>query len=82
MNIENFDRFRINNSENFVDVSLLPKTHSSDGFMLTAYEFTSEVIEVRKKNNQVAMFVMKYDEIKVPDDWKDAEVVFTTREKG
>lgn len=77
MNLTNFNKLRINDTENFVDVHAID--HSNDGVILTAYDFASEVVEIRRKNNQTAMFVMKYDDIKISDYWKDAEVIFSTR---
>ena len=79
MNLTNFSRARINNAENFVDISNGEKSHISQCVVLTAYEFASEVIEVRKKERQVAMFALQYDDISIPEYWKDAEVIFTNR---
>lgn len=77
MNLTNFKKVRINDTENFVDVQALD--HSSYGVMLTAYDFASEIVEVRRKESQTAMFVLSHGDIEIPDFWKDAEVIFSTR---
>jgi hypothetical protein len=79
LNLTNFSRARINDSKNFIDISNGGKAHISQCVILTAYEFASEVIEVRRKERQVAMFTLEFDDIEIPDYWKDAEVMFTNR---
>lgn len=80
MNLNNFKQFRINGTENFVDVTCCGG-HSNDGFSITAYDFASDVIEVRRKERETVVFVLKYSDIEIPKYWDDAEVVFTTRNK-
>lgn len=77
MNLTNFKRLRINDSENFVDVESCGGYHSSEGVMLTAYDFASQRIEIRRKERQTAMFVLKYNDVKIPEYWRDAEVIFS-----
>lgn len=77
MNIENFSRFRINNTGNFVDVQSFGG-HSSYGVVLSAYDFASKRVEIRRKEKQTAMFVFKYDDLEIPEYWKDADIIFTT----
>lgn len=79
MDLTNFSNARINKSDNFVDIQNGGKSHISDFVILTAYEFSSKVIEVRRKERKVAMFALKYDDIEIPEYWKDAEVIFTNR---
>lgn len=79
MNLTNFSRARINNTDNFIDIENGGKAHISQCVILTAYEFASKVIEVRKKERQVAMFALQFDDIEIPDYWKDAEVIYTNR---
>jgi hypothetical protein len=77
MNITNFKRLRINDTENFVDVQSCGGHHCSEGLVLTAYDFASERIEIRRKDRQTAMFVLKYNDTKIPEYWQDAEVIFS-----
>lgn len=79
LNLTNFESVRINDTVNFVDVNTVGNNHISTGVMLTAYDFSSEIVEVRRKDRKTAMFVLKYDDIEIPDYWKDAEVIFTNR---
>ncbi|OEH52949.1 hypothetical protein AQ616_18770 [Oceanobacillus sp. E9] len=79
MILTNFGSVRINDSENFVDIRNVENSHISIGVMLTAYDFASEIIEVRRKNHETTMFVLKYDDIEIPEYWKDAEIIFTNR---
>ena len=74
MNITNFKNFRINNSENFVDVKSF-NGHSNDGVMLVAHDFTSK-IQIRRREAETAMFVSSMEEFQIPEHWADAEVIF------
>jgi hypothetical protein len=76
MNITNFKRLRINDSSNFIDVESCGG-HSSCGVILTAYDFSSKRIEIRRKERQTAMFVLEYSDIQIPEYWQDAEVIFS-----
>ena len=78
MNLTNFKRARINSSENFVDIHSCGG-HINDGVVLTAYDFTSDVVEIRRKDKETAMFVLRFNDIEIPEYWKDAKVIFTTR---
>ncbi|MFE8701182.1 hypothetical protein ACFYKX_11305 [Cytobacillus sp. FJAT-54145] len=77
MNLTNFKRFRINDTHTFVDVEACGG-HSSYGLKLVAYDFANERVEIRRKDKQTAMFVLKYEDTEIPDYWKDAEIIFTT----
>ncbi|MRX54672.1 hypothetical protein GJU41_11880 [Bacillus idriensis] len=77
MQIRNFKSIRIN-SENLLDVSGFGG-HSDYGVLVTAYDFASAVIEVRRKEGTTAMLAMQYDDLDLPAYWKDAEILFTTR---
>lgn len=79
MNITNFKRFRINDTDTFVDVSSCGG-HSSDGVVLTAYDFVNERVEIRRKERQTAMFVLKDNNTEIPKFWRDAEIVFSTQD--
>lgn len=78
MNINNFKSLRLNDSENFVDVDSYGG-HSNYGVVLTAYDFASEAIEVRRRGRETAMFVLKYEDTEIPDYWKNAEILYSTR---
>lgn len=87
MDIKNFDRFRAGSgSVSFVDVSYIGKHHESEGIMLVAYkikgqrEFSNHTIEIRVRDNQVAMFNTEY-ELDIPEYWRDAEVIYKWTEK-
>lgn len=65
-------------TENFADVRSCGG-HSNDGFSISTYDFASDVIEVKRKEGETVVFVLKYSEIEIPKYWDDAEVVYTTR---
>ena len=77
MNITNFERFRINDSETFVDVKSCGG-HAEEGVILTAYDFANERVEIRRKERQTAMFVLKRKDTEIPEYWQDAEIIFST----
>ncbi|ALY08096.1 hypothetical protein BhaS171_00040 [Bacillus phage vB_BhaS-171] len=77
MQIRNFKNVRVND-ENFLDVKSFGG-HSDYGVMVTAYDFASEVVEVRRKEGRTSLFAYKFGDIELSDYWKDAEVIFTTR---
>lgn len=83
LNIKNFNNLRLeSDSCVFADVSKLG-SHSSEGFMVTAYmmrsidEYSKNKIEVRKKENEVSLLVYRFGDSKIPDYWKDAELLFS-----
>jgi hypothetical protein len=76
MNITNFNRIRINDTDNFLDIEGFGG-HSNYGVMATAYEFASKKIEIRRKDRQIAMFLFEFSDLEIPDYWKDAEVIFS-----
>lgn len=83
--ITNFTNIRLNNGENFADVSSYGHSHSSSAFYMTAYEIdgnkhSSRVIQVRKKDVQIATFVQMYDDIELPEWWQDSELLYEWRE--
>ena len=80
MNLTNFYQARINTTKNFVDIETAGG-HISDGIVLTAYDFASEVVEVRRKGNETTMIVLRLKDTDIPEYWKDAEVIFTTRKQ-
>ena len=81
MYLTNFTRARINDDKNFVDIQSCGG-HISYGVVLTAYDFASDVVEIRRKGKETAMFALTFDDIEIPEYWKDAEVVFTTRKSN
>jgi hypothetical protein len=79
MEIRNFDRVRLGGKDNFIDVRSVE--HSDYGLMISAYEFKNSkgekrVIEVRKKNREIALFVLLHNELNIDEYWKDAEVLY------
>jgi serine protease inhibitor len=79
MEIRNFDRVRLGGKDNFIDVRSVE--HSDCGLMISAYEFKNSegekrVIEVRKKNREIALFVLLHNELNIDEYWKDAEVLY------
>ena len=86
MNIKNFDSFRIDAGDCcFMDVSKIGK-HSNYGFMTTAYllkspdKYISQKVEVRKKDNKIALISYKYGDLQLPEYWRDAEILFSWEE--
>lgn len=77
MQIRNFNKVRVND-ENFLDVNGFGG-HSDYGVMVTAYDFASKVVEVRRKEGRTALLAYKFGDLELPDYWKDSEVIFTTR---
>jgi hypothetical protein len=79
MEIRNFDRVRLGGRDNFIVVKSVE--HSDYGLMINAFEFGNfkgekRVIEVRKKGREIAMFVLLFNDLKIDDYWKDAEVLY------
>jgi hypothetical protein len=65
---------------NFVDISSLK---DCAGLCISNWSLSQQYIEIRKKNNQLAMFVFNSKGIKHQVDleyWADAEVVFSINE--
>ncbi|MEK5058624.1 hypothetical protein [Paenibacillus sp. FSL H7-0326] len=85
MHIQNFDKFRIEN-ERFADVQKIG-SHSSDGFMVTAYcmkswdKYSQHKVEVRKKEREVALITYRRSDAEIPEYWRDAEVLFSWTEE-
>lgn len=77
MQVRNFDNIRVN-TDNILDIQSFGG-HSDYGVMITAYDFASKVVEVRRKENKTAMFAFQFSDLEIPEYWKDAEIVFTTR---
>lgn len=86
--ITNFNRIRINDTWNFADIASYGD-HCSSAFYMTAYEmrgktignsYASRLIQVRKKENQVATFVQMYHDIELPEWWQDSELLYEWKE--
>lgn len=86
--ITNFDCIRVNDTWNFADITSYGD-HCSNAFYMTAYEmsgkttdnnYASRLIQVRKRENQVATFVQMYDDIKLPEWWMDSELLYEWKE--
>src|SRR5690606_14031104 len=87
--ITNFTNIRLNNSWNYADVKSYGHSHCDNAFYMVAYEFSGKttdnkhacrVIQVRRKEYQVATFVQMYDDIELPEWWQDSELVYEWRE--
>jgi hypothetical protein len=78
MDIENIEDINLNNSSRgmFVNVANFGG-HSEYGLRLTAFDFAFSKLEIRQKDNMTAMFIYKYDDITIPEFWKDADVIYT-----
>ncbi|MEK3838690.1 hypothetical protein [Paenibacillus sp. FSL R7-0128] len=87
MNITNFQNFRIETEHSgdgvFADVRPFD-SGSSSGFMVTAYNIPSfknswakHKVEVRRKENQTALIVYKYNDSEIDEWWNDAEVLYS-----
>jgi uncharacterized protein (UPF0261 family) len=79
MEIRNFNCVRLGGDNNFIDVSAVE--HSSYGVMVSAYEMANlkgekRVIEIRRKNREIAMFVLVHKDLNIGEYWKDAEVLY------
>lgn len=86
MNIQNFERFRVEaNTCCFMDIERIGH-HSSNGFMATAYlmgsiaNYIQQKVEVRKKDNLVTLISYHYSDAEIPEYWRDAEVLFSWTE--
>lgn len=86
--VDNFRSIRINNNYNFADITSYGN-HCSNAFYMTAYEmsgksksnkFASRVIQVRRKENQIATFVQMHSDIGLPEWWTDSELLYEWRE--
>jgi hypothetical protein len=82
MEIKNFSENVRLGHDVFIDVRKI-SGHCSEGVMATAYMFKSDdkytkrKVEVRKKDNSVALITYYYSDTKLPEYWQDAEVLFT-----
>lgn len=92
MIISHFSKIRLDSEGHgdgvFVDIKAFPDGCSS-GFMITGYDipsyknsFARHKVEVRKKLNQTALFVYKYDDSEIDEWWKDAEILYTWTQPG
>lgn len=89
MNITNFKSVRINDNCNWVDIKTVDNYHSSDVFMVSAFEignmpqkeYYNRNIKVLKKDYIISMFVSNFDDVELPEQWKDAEVLYEWKEK-
>lgn len=87
--VTNFNRIRINDGWNYADI-VAYGGHCSTAFYMTAYEFSgktrddnyaSRVIQIRKKESQVATFVQMYHDIELPEWWQDSELLYEWKEE-
>ncbi|APB77416.1 30S ribosomal protein S16 [Paenibacillus polymyxa] len=88
MEITNFDRLRVKSDTFcFMDIEKIGN-NSSNGLMATAYlmgaiqDYINQKVEVRRKDNYITVISYHYDDIEIPEYWRDAEVIFSWSDKG
>lgn len=88
MNITDFKRLRLGSLDScFMDVAAIGKhPRSQNGFVVTAYLIGSykkglpHMVEVRKKENQVALITYHISDAEIDQWWQDAEIMFSWTE--
>lgn len=79
MDINNYGRIRLGKFECCLDVQSI--THSDYGNMAIAYLFEGSkgdhrVVEVRKLENKVAIFSVRFSDLEIPSEWRSSELLF------
>ncbi|MDD4308591.1 MAG: hypothetical protein PHU53_07275 [Thermoplasmata archaeon] len=76
--ISNFDMVHVGSGYN-ANISVQPiQGHERDGIMVGFYNCNEagSMMQIRKKGDYYQLFLSQYDDLKIPEYWQDAEIVW------
>ena len=81
MDITSFKRIRVGSHyPQTLDIAPI-EAHESDGLYASFFAFPMinrgmRRVELRRKDNSFALFLFRYDDMELPDWWKDSELLW------
>ena len=84
MELKDFSQVRVGSGyPACVDVSKI-QGHENDGVMAVTYVFEHDEhrVELRRLKYQIALFTFKYDDMELPGDWKNSELLWAYEKIG
>ena len=79
MEIRDFDRVRVGQSyPSCFDIAPI-QFHESYGVYATTYTYENERIELRKRDNAVALFTFKSIDLDLPKGWENSELLWSNK---
>ena len=76
--ISNFDIVHVGSGRNST-ISVQPiQGHEHDGIMVGFYNSQEKesMMQIRKKGDYYQLFLSQYDDLRIPEYWEDAEIVW------